>query len=90
MPEGFSSDDGGRWRVEAPDRHGQAALLLIESLIHSLIARAALTVEEAIETIEVAADAEREIRDASGVLRDIDSPSMLTPIAASLRLETNP
>lgn len=87
MPEGISSADGGRWRVETPDRHGQAALLLVESLIHSLIARAALTVEEAIETIEVATDAERELRDASGVLRDIDAPSMLTPIAASLRLE---
>ena len=87
MPEGFSSSDGGGWRVDGSEPYGQAALLLVESLIHSMIARATMTVEEAIETIEVATDAERELRDSSEVLRNIDAPSMLTPIAASLRLE---
>lgn len=44
------------------DSHGQAALLLVESLIHSLIARSVISVEDAVEIVavaeEVAADME--------------------------------
>lgn len=43
-----------------PDAQGQAALLLIESLIHSLIDNGALTQEQAIEAIESASEVKAE------------------------------
>lgn len=44
-----------------PDAHGQAAMLLIESLIHGLIAKSVITVAEAIEIVDVATDVKREL-----------------------------
>lgn len=44
-----------------PDVHGQAAILLVESLIHGLIARSVISVAEAIEIIDIAAEAKEEI-----------------------------
>ena len=82
----------GRPNVEpiALDGHGSAALLLVESLIHGLIARSVLTVDAAIEIIEVAADVEREEAssrsDGNGGDRGIPS-SLLAPLADSLRLD---
>lgn len=45
----------------APDAHGQAAILLVESLIHGLVARSLLSVAEAIEIVDIAADVKLEI-----------------------------
>jgi hypothetical protein len=39
-----------------PEPYGQAALLLVESLIHGLIARSSLTVEQAVEIVQIAAE----------------------------------
>ncbi len=58
MPSDSSNDNGRR---HATDAHGQAALLLVESLIHGLIARKVITVRDAVEFVEVAAEAETEI-----------------------------
>lgn len=55
-----------------PDAHGQAALLLVESLIHDLIGRAVITVEEAIEIVEVAAEVKAEVAAELG-----DSPATM-------------
>lgn len=44
-----------------PDADGQAALMLVESLIHSLIARSVISVEDATEIVGVAVDAAEEI-----------------------------
>ena len=67
---------------------GSAALLLVESLIHHLIGNKVLTVEEAIEIIEVAAEVEREIgATADDGLTPLTPPSSLTAMADSLRLE---
>jgi hypothetical protein len=44
-----------------PDAHGQAALLLVESLIHDLVARSVLSVDEAVEIVEVAAEVKAEV-----------------------------
>lgn len=38
------------------DAHGQAALLLVESLVHGLIARSVISVTEAVEIVDVAAE----------------------------------
>jgi hypothetical protein len=40
------------------DPHGQAALLLVESLIHTLIDSRALSVRDAVSSVEVARDAQ--------------------------------
>ena len=44
-----------------PDAHGQAALLLVESLIHDLVVRAVISVDEAVEIVEVAAEVKAEV-----------------------------
>lgn len=48
-------------RFDSPDAHGQAALLLVESLIHALIARSVIRHEDAIDVITVAVDVKVEI-----------------------------
>ena len=41
-----------------PDPHGQAALLLVESLVHALIDNCVMTVRDAVTTVEIARDAQ--------------------------------
>jgi hypothetical protein len=48
-------------RPREPDAHGQAAMLLVESLIHGLIARSVITVADAVEIVDVAAEVKAEI-----------------------------
>lgn len=43
-----------------PDAHGQAALLLIESLMHELVARSVITARDAVEIVEIAAEVKSE------------------------------
>ena len=43
------------------DAHGRAALLLVESLIHSLVARSVLSVAEGVEVMEIALEAQEAI-----------------------------
>jgi hypothetical protein len=44
-----------------PDPYGQAALLLVESLIHGLVARSTITLAEAVDIVTVALDVKDEI-----------------------------
>ena len=44
-----------------PDAHGQAALLLTESLLHALVASAVLSNGQAVEVIEIAAEVKVEV-----------------------------
>lgn len=67
-----------------PDRHGEAALLLVESLIHGLISRSSLTVSEAVDVVQVAIDVEDEIFRRRGV---DSAESHLTSIVVSLRID---
>ena len=55
-----------------PDAHGQAAMLLVESLIHGLIARSVISVAEAVEIVDVAAEVKADIGADLG-----DSPATL-------------
>ncbi len=43
------------------DAHGRAAMLLVESLIHGLIARSVISAKDAAEIVEVAQDIDTEI-----------------------------
>lgn len=75
--------------LRGPDPHGQAALLLLESLIHGLIARSVISVGDAVEMIEIAVEVKAEIAQDLG-----DSPAtmhqsilLLDSIAASLKID---
>jgi hypothetical protein len=57
--------DLGPPAVLEPDAHGQAALLLTESLIHSLVENSALTNLQAIELIRIAAEVKVEVATAA-------------------------
>jgi hypothetical protein len=61
------------------DPHGEAALLLVESLIHGLLRRSQLTLAEAIDIVQVAIDVEAETGHDRG-----DDPTRASP--AALRL----
>ena len=70
-----------------PDAHGQAALLLVESLIHDLVARAVISVDEAIEIVQVAAEVKAEVAadlgDSPATMRH--SLALLESISRSLK-----
>jgi hypothetical protein len=42
--------------LNEPDAHGQAALLFAESLLHTLIERSILSVEDAVSVVQTAAE----------------------------------
>lgn len=72
-----------------PDAHGQAAMLLVESLIHDLVGRSAISVAEAIEIVDTAAEVKAEVAADLG-----DSPrtmrhslALLESISRSLKSE---
>lgn len=50
-----------RGDLRDPDPHGQAAMLLVESLLHGLIARSVITVADAVEVVEIAVDVNEEV-----------------------------
>lgn len=72
--------------VHGPDAHGQAALLLVESLIHGLLERRLITVADAVEIVDVAvevkADIGGDLGDSPANLRK--SLSLLAAISSSL------
>ena len=72
-----------------PDAHGQAALLLTESLIHALVDNAMLTNADAIVVIETARDVKREAAASSGesARRTRESLDLLSRMAASFKVD---
>lgn len=78
MSSDASKDDLVGGSIRGPDAHGQAAMLLVESLIHELIAQQVITVASAVEIVDTAAEVKVEKADDLG-----DSPANLL---ASLRL----
>lgn len=71
--------------VTEPDAHGQAALLLTESLIHALVDRSMLTIADAIEVIEIAQEVKLEVAtlDGESARRIQDSLDLLSKMADS-------
>lgn len=51
-----SNDNGDLSSQFAGDANGQAAMLLVESLMHGLIARDVISVADAVEIVDVAAE----------------------------------
>jgi hypothetical protein len=49
-----------------PDPHGEAALLLVESLIHGLLMQSVLSVGEAVDIVRTAVEVQNDISDERG------------------------
>lgn len=81
------SNDNAVLPAQTPDVHGQAAMLLVESLIHGLIERDILSVADAVEIVDVASEVKSdtgpELGDSPANLQK--SITMLQAISASLR-----
>ena len=69
------------------DAHGQAAMLLVESLLHGLILRDVIAVEDAIEIVDTAAEVKAELVAEAGLSPAVQDKSLaaLDAIRASLR-----
>ena len=71
------------------DPHGQAALLLVESLIHGLCESSALSADQAIDITERALDVQSDLAVAAegAALPMWKSHALLSAILASLKME---
>ena len=71
-----------------PDPRGEAALVLVESLIHELVAQAALPMAAAIEVVRTAIDAQVAISDERGQSPGIEPQAVrfLSAIADTLSI----
>jgi hypothetical protein len=69
--------------VAEPDAHGQAALLLTESLIHMLVETGELTNAQAVDVVHTAAVVKVEVAQAAGESR----ARMLESLALLARIE---
>lgn len=69
-----------------PDAHGQAALLLAESILHALIETSVLTIDEAVDVVATAAEVKVEVATLAGESnrRMQESLNLLTRIRQSL------
>jgi len=72
-----------------PDSHGQAALLLVESLIHGLIERSVITRQNGLDIIETAISVQGDVARATDGTADPmwHAHSLLTRVAGSLEID---
>jgi hypothetical protein len=77
----------GPGRSPIGSSHGQAALLLTESLMHALVAKGTLSREEFIEVVEGAAEVELELAAANATAPADSDGSLLRPLANAFRGE---
>jgi hypothetical protein len=71
--------------VAEPDAHGQAALLLTESLLHMLVETGELTNAQAVDVVHTAAVVKVEVAQAAGESRS----RMLESLALLSRMKTS-
>jgi len=92
MPSLIPVDNGPKLpTVPEPDAHGQAALLLTESLIHTLVESSAITNVQAIELIRIAAEVKVEVATAAheSKSRMQESLALLSKMANSFESDQN-
>lgn len=89
MNDDLNDNDAPRDDDAEQDSHGRAAILLVESLIHSLIERSLISVEDAVAIGERAAEAQADINLDNGAKQSEtpDSLAILTTIVASLKID---
>lgn len=80
-----NSNDNER-AFDKSDEPGMAALLLVESLIHSLIARSVISVEDAIEIVTTATEVKDAMED-DGPVSVQNRHTLLASISASLSFD---
>ena len=68
-----------RAQATSPDPHGQAALLLVESLIHALVGNRVMSVRDAVGAMDIAIDAQLDMVDAGR------SPAAATHLLEAIR-----
>jgi hypothetical protein len=75
--------------IGEPDAHGQAALLLTESLIHTLVDHRILSLDQALEVIQIAAEVKVEVAAAAGEskARMNESLALLAKMAGSFECD---
>ena len=75
--------------INEPDAHGQAALLLTESLLHALVENATLSNADAIGVIRTAVEVKVEVASAAheSKARMQESLTLLTRMAASFEVD---
>lgn len=68
--------------------YGEAALILVESLIHGLLARGVLSIAEVQDIVDIAVTSQTEVdKERQGNLLPSTATIFLTEIAASLRID---
>ena len=72
-----------------PDAHGQAALLLTESLLHALVEKAILTSAEALAVVQTAMEIKVEVATIAGESRGRMEESLALLSAIAMSLETD-
>ena len=89
MPEDLQPHGGGAARRPPPDPHGQAALLLFESLLHVLLEKGALTIDEALVITTAAAEVKEEVLAEQSEPESLGrySLELIDRITASLRFD---
>lgn len=82
-----SSNDNGDVGPQEADAHGEAAMLLVESVVHGLIARDVITVADAVEIVDVAAEVKADTANEHGspLTNAQKSLGLLKAISSSLR-----
>lgn len=72
-----------------PDAHGQAALLLVESLIHGLIERSVITRQDGFDIVETATSVQADVARAADGTPDPmwHAHSLLIRVAGSLEID---
>ena len=75
-------------RIE-PDAHGQAALMLAESMLHALVETATITAEEAISIIRTAQEVKAEVAKLAGESRGRMEESLELLNRTSISLESD-
>lgn len=69
------------------DGRGQAALLLVESLMHALVAKGVLSREDFVEIVEGAAEVEEELIAADAQIPPVNGGSFLNPLARAFKID---
>ena len=91
MPEGANENDeiGPRLPRGEPDAHGQAALMLSESILHALVEVSAMTSHEALEVVRTAQEVKAEVAALAGESRGRmeESLKLLDRIAISIETD---
>lgn len=92
MVDDTLNDNANAVEFKGPDPYGQAALLLVESLIHGLVARDVICVNDAVEVVEIATEVKAQIAadlgDSPATMRK--SLAILESISTSLKHDRPP